>query len=190
MAKNDTREKIIKTSLELFAQFGYTSTSTKQIAQEACVNEVTIFRHFGTKDKLFQEVMREYVESLEFSQKIGVYEKLPVDECVKKIGREYLDYCFDNFEIYKIQMKMQDNIEQMNKLQLSKTYVSGCTTYFNHLKEKGLIKNDPEKLANIFILSVLGFFNFYVLADNMEHDYIYELLDLHMESFIKGNIYI
>ena len=50
---NETSEKIMKVSLKLFSEQGYYPTTTKQIAEEAGVNELTIFRHFGSKSNLF-----------------------------------------------------------------------------------------------------------------------------------------
>jgi AcrR family transcriptional regulator len=50
--RNPTRQRLISAALELFASQGVTETTTKQIAELAGVNEVTLFRHFGTKHGL------------------------------------------------------------------------------------------------------------------------------------------
>ena len=47
-----TSDKILQAAIDLMADKGYDGTSTKEIAQVAGVNEVTVFRHFGTKGKL------------------------------------------------------------------------------------------------------------------------------------------
>ncbi len=57
---NSTREKIIEAALRVFSQAGFIGATTKNIAKEAGVNEVTLFRHFGNKEKLFAEVIRNY----------------------------------------------------------------------------------------------------------------------------------
>ena len=57
-----TRDKIMSVALKLFSEQGYYSTTTSQIANEAGVNEVTIFRHFKTKENLFQETTQNYGE--------------------------------------------------------------------------------------------------------------------------------
>lgn len=53
------KERILSSAFELFAEKGYGVTTTKDIAQRAGVNEVTVFRSFGSKEALFQEVIRE-----------------------------------------------------------------------------------------------------------------------------------
>lgn len=45
-------QDILKASLELFSEKGYSNTSTKDIAQSAKVAEGTIFKHFGSKENL------------------------------------------------------------------------------------------------------------------------------------------
>ncbi len=50
---DDTAQRIIAAALKLFTQGGYRRTTTRAIAAEAGVNEVTVFRHFGSKKNLF-----------------------------------------------------------------------------------------------------------------------------------------
>lgn len=67
------RQKILKTAIRLFAQNGFRGTTTKEIALAAGVNEVTIFRHFATKQELYaaildiksnERVVKSWVEAL------------------------------------------------------------------------------------------------------------------------------
>ncbi len=57
--RNPTRQRLVSAALELFAQQGITETTTKQIAELAEVNEVTLFRQFGNKQGLVLAVMEE-----------------------------------------------------------------------------------------------------------------------------------
>ncbi len=57
--QNPTRQKLIHTALELFTSHGVTATTTRQIADSAGVNEVTLFRHFGSKHGLLLAVIEE-----------------------------------------------------------------------------------------------------------------------------------
>lgn len=59
----DTREKIIKAALRLFGENGYSATSTRAIASEAGINEVTLFRHFGSKQNLFEACIASFNEA-------------------------------------------------------------------------------------------------------------------------------
>jgi len=48
-AAQDTAAKILSATAELIAERGYGATTTRAIAEQAGVNEVTIFRRFGSK---------------------------------------------------------------------------------------------------------------------------------------------
>ncbi|MBN2045610.1 MAG: TetR/AcrR family transcriptional regulator [Anaerolineales bacterium] len=55
-----TRSRIMQAASQLFSEKGYAGTTTRAIADLACVNEVTLFRHFGTKEKLAKAVMDQF----------------------------------------------------------------------------------------------------------------------------------
>lgn len=48
----EIREKLLEAAARVFAETGYRGATTRRIAQEAGVNEVTLFRHFGSKAEL------------------------------------------------------------------------------------------------------------------------------------------
>jgi AcrR family transcriptional regulator len=54
-----TRQRLINAAIELFAVQGVTETTTRQIAELAKVNEVTLFRNFGNKHGLLLAVISE-----------------------------------------------------------------------------------------------------------------------------------
>lgn len=54
----ELRDKILKAATELYAETGFRGATTRQIAQKAGVNEVTLFRHFGSKTALLHEAIR------------------------------------------------------------------------------------------------------------------------------------
>lgn len=59
-SSEDTRQRLIGAALKLFGQVGYTRASTRLIAETAGVNEVTLFRHFGSKKNLLMACMETF----------------------------------------------------------------------------------------------------------------------------------
>lgn len=53
-AREATRARLLEAAARVYAQFGYHGTTTRAIAAEADVNEVTLFRLFGTKEALLE----------------------------------------------------------------------------------------------------------------------------------------
>lgn len=56
---DDHRNRILHAAARIYAQHGWRGATTRRIAEEAGVNEVTIFRQFGSKDALLDTAMRE-----------------------------------------------------------------------------------------------------------------------------------
>ena len=56
---SSTRQRLINAALELFSSQGVTETTTRQIAELAKVNEVTLFRQFGNKQGLLLAVIED-----------------------------------------------------------------------------------------------------------------------------------
>lgn len=54
----DTRTTILNAAVQVFSQHGFRGSTTRRIADAAAVNEVTIFRYFGSKEALLQEAIR------------------------------------------------------------------------------------------------------------------------------------
>ena len=57
LRKSGTEERILSTAAGLFASFGYNGVSTRDIADRAGVNEVTIYRHHARKRDLYIAVL-------------------------------------------------------------------------------------------------------------------------------------
>lgn len=54
-----TRQRLLDAAARVFAREGLTGATTRAIASEAGVNEVTLFRHFQSKDRLIAAVIGE-----------------------------------------------------------------------------------------------------------------------------------
>lgn len=54
-----TRERILDAALDLFGSKGFVAATTKEIAKSAGVNEVTVFRTFGSKQGLYAAMLAE-----------------------------------------------------------------------------------------------------------------------------------
>lgn len=57
----DIRTQILEAALRVYAEHGYRGATTRLIAQAADVNEVTLFRHFGSKEQLIHEAIHTLV---------------------------------------------------------------------------------------------------------------------------------
>ena len=57
MTGDKRREQILQTAVNLFSQKGFRGTTTKEIARISGVSEAMVFRHFATKDALYDAIL-------------------------------------------------------------------------------------------------------------------------------------
>ena len=55
----DVRERLLQAAVRVFEESGSRGATTRRIAAEAGVNEITLFRHFGSKSALLGEALAE-----------------------------------------------------------------------------------------------------------------------------------
>jgi AcrR family transcriptional regulator len=53
----DTRTELLNAACDVFSQHGFRGSTTRRIAEAAGVNEVTLFRYFGSKEALIHEAI-------------------------------------------------------------------------------------------------------------------------------------
>ena len=53
----DIRDRLLHAAARVYSETGFRGATTRRIAQEAGVNEITIFRHFGSKATLIHEAI-------------------------------------------------------------------------------------------------------------------------------------
>src|SRR3954447_21427019 len=61
--QSPTRQRLLDAAVAVCAKHGLRGATTREIAAAAEVNEVTLFRHFGSKEKLIAAVVQRSVEA-------------------------------------------------------------------------------------------------------------------------------
>ena len=59
-----TKDRILGAAEELFAQFGFSGTSLRQVTSRADVNIAAVNYHFGSKENLVNEVFRRRIDEM------------------------------------------------------------------------------------------------------------------------------
>src|SRR4028118_2053618 len=89
---SSTRQRLLIAALELFSSQGVTETTTRQIAELAQVNEVTLFRQFGNKQGLLLAVIEDsgVFTHLGESLREQVNQTSDLDQALKKYASDRL----------------------------------------------------------------------------------------------------
>ena len=73
----ESRCRILDAAARVYAEFGFRGATTRRIAQAACVNEVTLFRAFGSKEALIEEALRHHATTT--NQSAQFLPEVPID---------------------------------------------------------------------------------------------------------------
>lgn len=111
MSQSDTATSILSAARDLFAEKGFHNISTRLIARKAGVNEVTLFRHFGTKTALYEAVFDH------FGSTSGVYASFEKDsgkapqEALLDFGFSLYRFFSDNEPLVRMELREQSFLE-------------------------------------------------------------------------------
>ena len=160
--QQSTSDKILLAAIDLMAEKGYNGTTTKEIAAYAGVNEVTLFRHFGSKQKLLEAAFDRfhYAEEMTKLFRERLTGELHADLLL--ISRTYHRIMNRNRKLLEIAHKggntLPDEVHA-RALRHPQQLKQLLTDYFTAMAERGLVvKSRPDLLALSFMWMNYGAF--------------------------------
>nr|ABL59933.1 TetR/AcrR family transcription regulator [uncultured bacterium] len=152
--RSPTAQRIIQAAARVFSQQGFAGATTRAIAAEAGINEVTLFRHFGSKKNLMLAVINQRsvlpeVRTALMGQLTGDYR-----QDLLHIGTHFLastserrnEILMTLFEAQRLP-EIRDIIAQVP---LRQQKVLG--QYLRHQIEQGVVRDmDPDLAAQAFL---------------------------------------
>ncbi|UOY93106.1 TetR/AcrR family transcriptional regulator [Ectobacillus sp. JY-23] len=166
--QTEKQKQIVDAAIQIFAEKGYSNTSTAEIAKLAGVAEGTIFKHFGTKDKLLLSIIVPYIK--EFfpaiaEEVMGQVMKNPLttfEEFLRVLLQNRVAFITENREIFQVIIKEVIYKEEMKQELLPLLYEnisSRLLRIIDAFKERGELINLPsEKILNMLLTFFGGFF--------------------------------
>jgi AcrR family transcriptional regulator len=151
----DNRERILEAAARVYAKHGFRGATTRLIAIEAGVNEVTLFRLFGSKAQLFDALLHERLRSAAVSQ-------LP--EVPRDPEREVSAWCEATLsqmrESRSVLRKMIGEMEERPEAAASACEGPHCAAcslgeYLERVRASGLAGPEPEPGGDRTAISML-----------------------------------
>ncbi|REJ10860.1 TetR/AcrR family transcriptional regulator [Halobacillus trueperi] len=162
------QEQILKAAVEIFAEKGYASSSTSEIAAKANVAEGTIFRHYKTKKELLISIVTPFMTKFTlpfFASHFAneVFEEPPegLESLLRTLLKNRFEFAKENAPLLRIVIQeMAFHPELQGKFQ--EVFLEEIFPKFeealNQLKEKGkLVKMPNASIIRMIISSVVGF---------------------------------
>ena len=153
----ETRTHILEAALDLFSTHGYAGVGTKAIAAAAGVNEVTLFRCFGSKRQLYVEVFHAYAvkpAELRLPKDFGGR----LDEEVLDLGYLLASFFLRNDKIVRMSFKdLEDFPEILDLLRSSPIELAeALAEWFQRVGQALSLSASPEVLASTFLSAITG----------------------------------
>jgi AcrR family transcriptional regulator len=176
----------------LFAEKGYTGTTTRAIAELAGVNEVTLFRHFGSKEKLAKAIMDRFGgAAIAADLQTRVSGDLVQD--LNFIGHAMLSVMTERSNEMRMAICEAGHFPEFRDIvaENPRQLRFMLSNYFEKQMDSGMMKKgNPELLAQAF----LGMFFSYVVLEKFLLDKLQpqldpdEIVDQFVDVFITGTL--
>ena len=195
--KTDTKQRLLESTLELISKKGYLGATTREIARGAGVTELTLFRHFGTKERLFEELLKSYTFLPKLRELLPELDECAYEEALILIAARFLltlrerksmmKILFSEIHIYPAKIKkMYGSFIDEVRLTLA--------GYFEAMQAKGLLRNvTPQIAARTFLGMLVHYFRSEeIMRENgmtkkkMERN-VREIVDIFIHGTMRAN---
>ncbi len=192
----DTKERILETALELFAQSGYLGTSMSDIARQLGITKGALYKHYTSKQEILDSIVErmnkmdyERAEEYEMPEtEPDGFAEAYIHTPIEKI-RTYSMAQFDHWtkEHFPANFRKMLTLEQYRDSKLAQLYhdylATGPTKYMAAIFRK---LTDSDKVAMQLALEFYGpmFLLYSVYDGTNEKESIAPLLSAHIDRFI------
>ncbi|MDO8869747.1 MAG: TetR/AcrR family transcriptional regulator [Methanobacteriaceae archaeon] len=149
---DNTEDKILDATIKLLDEVGWDGATTKRIAAEAGVNEVTLFRKFKTKNLMLEAAKNRSAGKFlnELEELLKIDPESDIQTYLRTIWKNSSKMIDKRTNLIRISMEEVRGVPFENKVlpKISKMVLDNLTGYFKDQMVKGTMRNiDPEVAA-------------------------------------------
>jgi AcrR family transcriptional regulator len=140
-AADETRFRLLAAAAQLFAERGYARATTRELAAAAGVNEVTLFRHFGSKKNLFAAVVEHYASpGLDAALEIKVGGDYRQD--LIAMGRRVMDLMLERRDAMRLMLCEAEHFPEVGEVlaQNPRRLRRALSTYLQEKMQRGEVR--------------------------------------------------
>jgi AcrR family transcriptional regulator len=154
---HSTRSRLIQAAWELFEQQGISETTTKQIAEKAQVNEVTLFRHFGHKHGLLLAVIEATIAAAPWHQSLPSTKESSVEKTLDNYAHTSLELLEPLAALIRSLIGESGQYPPENRRALGEIFTAVNHHLAASLQLDAEHPENCEKLASLFHALLLGY---------------------------------
>ncbi|MBB6690070.1 helix-turn-helix transcriptional regulator [Cohnella xylanilytica] len=170
------------TAIDLMSEKGYDATTTKEIAAAAGVNEVTLFRHFGSKQKLLETAFERYSYEEEMTEVFQESLQWELYEDLLLISRTYHKIMNRNRKLLYMALKGSSKEIYQKAGRLPQHLRTLLTRYFAVMMDKKKLST-PHLEMTVFSFMAMNYGAFFSADDGKE-----ALPEQTLDEFIEESV--
>ena len=192
----DTKERIMETALELFAEKGYLGTSMNDIAKQLGFTKAALYKHYTSKQEILDRIVErmnemDYERAKQFempegnlTEIVAAYQKTPIEKIRAYSKAQFLHWTEEEFSSRFRKMLTLEQYRDPEMAQLYQKYLANGPVDYMAAIFRGL--TDSEEAAQYLALEFYGpMFLLYSVSDSgAEQEQVLSLLDAHIDRFI------
>lgn len=192
----DTKERIMETALELFAEKGYLGTSMNDIAKQLGFTKAALYKHYTSKQEILDRIVErmnemDYERAKQFempegnlAEIVAAYQKTPIEKVRAYSKAQFLHWTEEEFSSRFRKMLTLEQYRDSEMAQLYQKYLATGPVDYMAAIFRGL--TDSEEAAQHLALEFYGpMFLLYSVSDSgAEQEQVLSLLDAHIDRFI------
>lgn len=180
---DETQSKIIQATMDLVMERGYASTTTKDIARRAGINECTIFRKFKGKKEIVLSAMQLPQWNPKLSEEQFSYVgDLERDLCA--FARVYMERVTPRMVKVSIGLRTPELYPDTaeNIMEVPRVFKGVLVKYFTEMQDQ-IRETDTESMAMMFLSMNFGFVF-------LNASFGRKLTELEKEEYIANSVHI
>lgn len=190
-SEEQTRTRILRSALRLFARQGYDGTTTRDLAADAGVAEGTLFRHFSNKKAILIEVATQgWVEILtdlltELSE-MGSY------KAVAQVMQRRMLHLHKNADMLRVcfmEAQFHPDLRDRIQTEVIVKMTDVAEAFFQTAMDKGIYRRtNPRVVAQVFLgmFTVAGFSQNTIMEEGASPTEMLEMAEGLADIFLNG----
>jgi TetR/AcrR family transcriptional regulator, mexJK operon transcriptional repressor len=185
------RDEIAAVAERVFLELGFNDTTMQIVASRAGASKETLYRHFGSKEGLFSEVVRARAERVYGEVESEIGQRNDPRDVLKKLGYNLLGKLLseDPLCLFRIVISEVQRTPELGRIffeQGPNQLLKDLASYLEYATKQGMLKcHEPALAAKLFLGSVVANRHIIKLVVPDYEDLTEEIIHHHVEAAVN-----
>ena len=141
MGDKGTKQKILDTSLKLFASNGYKATTVREIAKAIGIEQSALYNHFKNKDEILETIINDLASLLI----ANIFQEISADPDAYKQGKSLLHSISNKFKL----ISFDNQHDSLFRLMMQEIFSNGK---IRDIYNESLFQENVKKLSGLLFM--------------------------------------